>query len=537
MQIRELLTSVEKETELLKKNYAISGIIESSNVDNFINLLNHYINNQIISEASKIKINNSVPYTLHNIDEIQSLLKDTSLSNIELTIFKNDNNNLIIFSIEAFKSTIKENLTKETTLIDSLNSIFLKNAILIERENFELLNYIIEDETLPEYLNEVSKSIKFNSPSKLKVSPYNIDIEKIREHSNNPIVDNFLVLINALKNFLSLLYILSSIDIKDEKFKILFDGTRERFFELSSDEIIDSFSTFDKYKELFFWIYKKESIKKNLNFIEKLDIARNLIATTIYSEKGLLEINGSIYDILKKSKSNYKIYLKSKTKDYFELRFKIEEHTDKLFTSLGEEFSKFADFFRNNLYIFIGLLFSSVVFTILRTQIRSTDASSINIFSEPNFSISVSIYGMLSLLILVITLLKTISNICDLDNKLNSIKKRYINFIDKKDLINIIGNNYSIRRKKNIILIIIITVIWVIISLGLIFNMTILSKIEQTTKVEKNITTNEKSTEIINPKSNPENINTKQTVITEKNISQIKTQIKHQKEKTIKDCN
>lgn len=104
-------------------------------------------------------------------------------------------------------------------------------------------------------------------------------------------------------------------------------------------------------------------------------------------------------------------------------------------------------------------------------------------------------------------------------------------------MINIIGNNYSIRRKKNIILIIIITVIWVIISLGLIFNMTILSKIEQNTKVEKNITTNEKSTEIINPKNNPENINTKQTVITEKNISQIKTQIKHQKEKTIKDCN
>ena len=95
-------------------------------------------------------------------------------------------------------------------------------------------------------------------------------------------------------------------------------------------------------------------------------------------------------------------------------------------------------------------MFSSVVFTILRTQLRNSDTSSINIFSEPNFSISVSIYGILSLLILAITFAKTLSNIFDLDNKLNSIKKRYINFIDKKDLINIIGNNYSKRRKKNI---------------------------------------------------------------------------------------
>ncbi|MDN5064549.1 hypothetical protein [Aliarcobacter butzleri] len=509
MQIKDLLISVKKETELLKKNYTISGSIKSSNVDNFINLLNNYIDNQIISKASKIKINNSVPYTLHSINDIQSLLKDTSLSEskIELTILKNDDNNLIIFSIEEFKKTIKENLTKETTIIDTLNTLFLKNAIIIQRESFEALNYIIEDETLSEYLNEVSKSIKFNSPSKLKVSPYNIDIEKIREHSNNPIVNNFLVLINALKNFLSLLYILSSIDIKDKKFKILFDGTRERYFNLSSDEIINLFSTFDKYKELFFWIYKKESTKKNFNFIEKLDITRNLIATTISSEKGLIEINDNIYDILKKSKSNYKIYLKSKTKDYFELRFKIEEHTDKLFNSLGEEFSKFADFFRNNLYIFIGLLFSSVVFTILRAQLRNSDTSSISIFSEPNFSISVSIYGILSLLILVITFFKTISNISDLDNKLNSIKKRYINFIDKKDLINIIGNNYSKRKKKNIFIIIFIVIIWTIISIGLIFNKKILSKIEEKDKIEQSISINAKPTKDINTKNKFNKIN------------------------------
>lgn len=150
MQIRELLT-VNKETELLKRNYTISGTIESINVDKFINLLEHYINKKIISEASKIKINDSeVPYTLHNIDEIKSLLNNDSLSNIELTLFKKDEDNVIIFSTEAFQNTIKENLIKETTIIDTLNILFSKNSILVERESLEVLNYIIEDVTLSE---------------------------------------------------------------------------------------------------------------------------------------------------------------------------------------------------------------------------------------------------------------------------------------------------------------------------------------------------------------------------------------------------
>lgn len=535
MQIRELLKSIQKETELLKTNYTIIGIIEPNNSNDFINLLKSYIENQIILESSRIIINGSDPYTLHHIDEIKVLLESNSSSDIELIIHKNDLINTIIFSIQSFKNTVKNNLTKEKNIIDTLNYIFSRNTILIEKD-FEVLNYLKENETLPEYLTEVSKSIKFNSSSKLKVSPFDVDTEKIREESSNSIIYDFLTLINSLKNFLSLIYISSGIDIKDEKLRILFDGIRERYFELSSDEIIDSFFNFDKYKELFFWIYKKESSKKNLNFIEKLEITRNLIATTISSEKGLLEINDNIYDILKKSKSNYKIYLKSKTKDYFELRFKIEEHTDKLFNSLGEEFSKFADFFRNNLYIFIGLLFSSVVFTILRTQLRNNDNSPINIFLDPSFSTSVKIYGILSLLILLITLLKTISNISDLDNKLNSIKKRYINFIDKKDLINIIGDNYSKRRKKNIILIIITTFIWAIISMGLILNKEILSKIEERTKIELPITINEKPTETINPKINNENI-IKKTIIDEKTISQVKSQIKQQKENSFKNCN
>ena len=312
MQIRELLKSIQKETELLKTNYTIIGIIEPNNSNDFINLLKSYIENQIILESSRIIINGSDPYTLHHIDEIKVLLESNSSSDIELIIHKNDLINTIIFSIQSFKNTVKNNLTKEKNIIDTLNYIFSRNTILIEKD-FEVLNYLKENETLPEYLTEVSKSIKFNSSSKLKVSPFDVDTEKIREESSNSIIYDFLTLINSLKNFLSLIYISSGIDIKDEKLRILFDGIRERYFELSSDEIIDSFFNFDKYKELFFWIYKKESSKKNLNFIEKLEITRNLIATTISSEKGLLEINDNIYDILKKSKSNYKIYLKSKT--------------------------------------------------------------------------------------------------------------------------------------------------------------------------------------------------------------------------------
>ncbi len=544
MQIRDLFKSFQKETELLKNNYNIHGIIESSNVDSFIDLLSQYLKNGIIKETSKVKINgDTIPYTLHSIDTIAINLKKSDSSNLELSLFKNDSNQLIVFSIEAFSKTIKNNLSNEKTIIDTLNSLFTKNVILIERENFEVLSFTVENDFFSEYFNEVSKSIRFNSPSTLKVSPYNIDIEKIKEHTSNSIVNSFFILINTLKNFLSLIYILSSINIKDKKLKILFDGTRERYFELTNDEVMDSFSILNKYKELFFWIYKKESTKKNLNFIEKLDITRNLIATTISSEKGLLEINDNVYDILKKSKSNYKIYLKSKTKDYFELRFKIEEHTDKLFNTLGDEFSKFADFFRNNLYIFVGILFSSVVFTILRTQIKNNNETTINIFSNPDFSKAISLYGMLSLVIMIITLLKTSFNICDLDNQFKAIKRKYIHFIDKKDLVNIIGNTYSKRRSKNIILIILVSLIWVAISLGLIFNKKLLVIMKVNTKVEKKtneyrniIDSTKKVTILVN---NNKNKDSKKSLINEKTILQVTKQIKEQKErnKAMSDCN
>lgn len=547
MQIRELLKSFEKESELLKNNYNINGVIELSNVNSFIDLIKLYLQNGLIKDASKIKINGGTPYTLHRIDEILDNLKKNDSSEIEVSLFKNDSDNLIVFSIDAFSKTIKNNLADEKTIIDTLNSLFTKNVILIERGSFEQLNYIVDNEVSSEHLSEISKSIKFNSSIKLKVSPYNLNIEKIEKISPEPIVNAFYNLINTLKNFVSLLYITSSFDIKDGKLEFLFDGTRERYFELTNDEVIHSFLTLNKYKDLFIWIYKKESSKKNLNFIEKLDITRNLIASTISSEKGLLEINDNVYDILKKSKSNYKIYLKSKTKDYFELRFKIEEHTDKLFNSLGDEFSKFADFFRNNLYVFVGLLFSSVVFTILRTQVKGSDNSHTNIFSNPDFSNVITIYGILSLIILVITLLKTSFNICDLDNQFDGIKRKYINFIDKKDLVNIIGNSYSKRKKKNKILIIFITIIWLAISFSLIFNKKVLFFIESNNRVEKNVNESKKTLDLNEntieiDKSQKIIIDSKasiESIITKKTISQVRAQMKKQKEnqKNTTNCN
>lgn len=81
-----------------------------------------------------------------------------------MIIHKNDLINTIIFSIQSFKNTVKNNLTKEKNIIDTLNYIFSRNTILIEKD-FEVLNYLKENETLPEYLTEVSKSIKFNSSS------------------------------------------------------------------------------------------------------------------------------------------------------------------------------------------------------------------------------------------------------------------------------------------------------------------------------------------------------------------------------------
>ena len=414
--IKNILTSYSKETEELTGVYSINGVIDFNKLDDLINLVKIYLDKELIKKASTIKLDNATPHTLYNIEDIKSSCQNFTSPKIEIKFHKNDNN-LIVFSLNSFINKIKEHLTNKATMTETLNKFFLKNIILVENNIDNKLSYVTEENTAPEYLLEVSKIIKFSSKEELKVSPYNINLENIK-NSDSEIINNFYRLANGLKNYLSLLYIASNIDIKDNNIEIIFDGNRERLFQLTGEETINNFNTLDKYKELFFWIYKKESDIKNQNFIEKLEIVRNLIAITFVKEKSLITLNNNVYDILSKSTSNYKIYLKSKTKDYFELRFKIEEHTDKLFNSLGDEFTKFSDFFTNNLYIFIGLIFSSALFTLLRSQTMHLDSVPHNthIFLNQDVSIVISLYGVFSLILLLISAIKVISNIDDLSS-------------------------------------------------------------------------------------------------------------------------
>jgi len=496
MNIRELLISYIEETENLASRYSIKGTIDPEKFNTLIELLENYLQKQLIIEASSIKINGASPYTFHQIEDVKNnTIGNSQNIDIEIILLKNNTDNWVVFSIDTLKETLKKNPTNQSAMIGVLNKFFQKNTILCVENDELLLTYIKEEETAKEYLSEVHKIIQFSSSEQLKISPHNIDLTHIKD-INSEVVKEFYNLANGLKNFLSLLYIASNIDIRENTIQIVFDGNRERFFNLSGEDIIDKFNMLDRYKELFFWIYKKESDEKNQNFIEKLEIVRNLIAITFVEDNSLILLNESVYDILKKSTSNYKIYLKSKTKDYFELRFKIEEHTDKLFNSLGDELTQFTDFFRNNLYVFIGIIFSTVIFTILRSQSKSLDTiNQKSIFLNQDLSIVISIYGFFSLLVLLFSTVKVFSNFDDLNKKLNSMKEKYSSFIDKKDLSSIIGKSFENRKSKNIKWISGIVFIWLIIGILLIFNSKIFHYIyskQETAKVESNQTNQNK---------------------------------------------
>lgn len=501
--IEKLLTSIIEEKETLTKSYIFAGEINSENFEKLKKILQKFLNDDLIKPTSSIVIGTNPIQYLNKINDLHCNV----VQNIKVTLIKkNLFNKLIIFSLDSIKKNLEENLFLTSTSLSIINSFFKEETIILEDSN-KIIKYVNNEKILPTYLNEFTKIIKFKTADTLSITPHNIDMEKINI-INVDINKKFHNIVNSLKNYISLIYISSSIDIieSDKEIKVLFDGNKEKKLSIKPEDIFDNFNQLDKLKEIFFWVYKKEgNNEKNQNFIEKLEIIRNLISISFYEEDTLNKLEDKDFDILKKSRSSYTIYLKSKTKDYFELRFKVEEHIDKLFNNLSDELSKFTDFFRSNLYIFIGLLFSSVVVFILRSEVRNLNTNTNilvhnNILLNENLSGIIILYGIFSLFVLFFSVGKFYSNTFDINRKFLGLKKQYKNFLDSDDLDTIIGDSFEKRKKKNYKWAAGISIIWIIVSFSLIFNSSITKKIykDSNDSDKSNPTNIEKNRKLLN---------------------------------------
>ena len=69
--IKKLLQSDSDEKEQLVDGYSIKGVVNSENFDTLIDLVESYLDNNLIKKTSTIKLDTSDPYRLYNISDIK----------------------------------------------------------------------------------------------------------------------------------------------------------------------------------------------------------------------------------------------------------------------------------------------------------------------------------------------------------------------------------------------------------------------------------------------------------------------------------
>ena len=451
--------------ESLTGFYTVSGVITQNGAKELIIAMRNLEEKSLIKSSSIIHINDNSDeqFSLNELNDFQSFMDSKgSDCGVKVTFYKSDSlEKLIVFSISEIKKCVLNSLTKDT-MPKSIDNFFRKETWLLEWSSKSPIEYV--------------KSIQKNSPinighsfaGRLQTSPYNIIIADIPDNDE---CSPFKEMAKALLNYISLLMVSSSVSLTPAEISISFDGHREHTFSINPTDVFDKSSSLNQFKEMFFWIYKLED-EKSQNFQERVEIIRNIISITYGSKSDLFSHDKESNKILKKAKSNYKIYLKSKTKEYFELRFKLEDHLDKLYANLSDEYEKLSNTFKNNLYAFFAIISTTVIFSIIRgyTGQYVGNGKISNLLLDNNISLVISIYGFISLIMLILSALKYSSNIKSLEDKKKYLELSYGRFIDTDDLNDITGSTFSTEREKNKHWSWGISVTWLLLSLLLILN-------------------------------------------------------------------
>lgn len=284
------------------------------------------------------------------------------------------------------------------------------------------------------------------------------------------------------------MFLASSMELKGNKLVIRIDGYKEVECEITAEEIEKKFATMSVYHDLIRWVFN-ESHNDELQvrdskqlFLERLGIVRNVFSLEI---KPLLEDKDGLYKVteslLNKCKSSYNVFLKSKTKEYFDLRMKLEEHVEKLIRNLSEESTAFVNSFRNNMYIFISLVFS----TLLLTYSRNIGSKGFDDFiAREDVGFVIMGYATLNVVLLLMSSFRLYAAnkaiITDKDN----FKTRYNKLLDKGDTEDIVESAFVTRIKHNRVFFWIIITLWLSICYILFLNQTLYSYFKGTYPLE-----------------------------------------------------
>lgn len=393
----------------------------------------------------------------------------------ELNLNKNKQESFPIVSVSCFIKYFQESFPHGNTLFGFINNAFL-NPVIIDEDTPLLQNGISSDESSK--IDIFCKAVNFVQRENIKIVPSQVRLEDVSDAGNTDLAQ-IMIFFKSLLNTYSLMFLSSSIELKESKLILKIDGYKEVECEIAPSEIESKFAKMTVYHELIKWVFN-ESLNDELQirdskqlYLERLGIARNVFSLEIKSlmedKDGLYKVNDSL---LNKCKSSYNIFLKSKTKEYFDLRMKLEEHVEKLVRNLSEESTAFVNSFRNNMYIFISLVFS----TLLLTYSRNIANKGFDDFiARDDVGFVIMGYSALNVVLLLMSAFRLYaSNQAILTDK-NNFKDRYNKLLDKGDTEDIVESAFTTRIKHNRIFFWIIIVLWLGICYVLFLNQVIYS--------------------------------------------------------------
>lgn len=385
-----------------------------------------------------------------------------------LTLEKDKSNFFPIVTYKSFLTYFRRSCRQGAQFFGFINNA-LKNPFFID--SAYQFSYFRDDQNFQIKRNLFCKAVNFVACNQIRLIPSNIQINS--DHSADTDAIKIKDFYSSLINFYSLVFISNSFDLKNSEISFCIDGYREIKYTLDVNIIENGLSEKNIFSDLFQWAFNDNTgVDANIGnfeqiYIERLGIARNVFSLEIKPQNGDQQPLQNITDgVLSKCKSNYNIYLKSKTKDYFDLRMNLEEHVEKLVRNLSEESSAFFHSFRNNMYLFVGVVFSTLL---LSFTSDSYTGSFYDFYKQVDVVFIVLGFVIVNIVMLLLSAINLWIGQNGIQGDITNFRNRYSKLLDETDINDIINTSFGRRVKSNR------TFFWVIVTVWLCFCYALLS--------------------------------------------------------------
>lgn len=315
----------------------------------------------------------------------------------------------------------------------STESIFFCNEIPISNENL-----LCRDS----YFESLNKASLFLNRNDVQLTPNDF---RILRNAASPKTHQLEELLRKLETIFSLIFLAYSSHIVKNSVVLQLSPTSANL-ELE----YSTASSCTEICNLYQWVFSGD------HTIERSGIVRNLLSLNC---KSIAELYQKDDSILLSAKSNYILFQRDTIDKYIKLKNSISLTIVEATKNAQEIFQSLIDAVRNNFIAVIMFLITVV----LTDSVSWDDITTGSIFNE-DLLLVLKIYCAVSFAYLCVTLFSVVFKWLFLSQSYKDLKLNYSEFFDKEDLLRAFENDKTIKRVRNTVILVSIsvTIIWIL---------------------------------------------------------------------------